>query len=165
MNNSLSIEYALHSVVSLALLPPELSITIKQLAVLMGLAPAYLAKVFTQLSKAGIVRTSVGSKGGIALARPADEISFYDVYVAVNGRHHMFQCANVRALGAGYEPVPGMCEIHSTMWDAEELMFARLRTRKISEAAASVAAKWPEEERAKKLAVVEELLAKTAVRK
>ncbi|MDF2717487.1 MAG: Rrf2 family transcriptional regulator, partial [Paenibacillus sp.] len=70
MNNSLSVEYALHSVSILAVIPGDMTVNIKQLAAFMGLAPSYLAKMFTQLAKAGIVRSSVGSKGGIKLGRP-----------------------------------------------------------------------------------------------
>ncbi|PYI52524.1 Rrf2 family transcriptional regulator [Paenibacillus flagellatus] len=144
MNNSLSIEYALHSVVNLAAIPPEVTVTIKQLAHLMGIAHAYLAKVFTQLAKAGIVRSTVGSKGGISLARPADDITFYDVFVAVNGRGQLYQCANIRAFSLGYVPMPGMCEIHQTMREAEERMFDHLRKVKISTMADLLLAKLPQ---------------------
>lgn len=141
MNNSLSIEYALHSVVNLALFPPDLPVTIKQLAAFMGLAPSYLSKVFNQLAKAGIVKTSVGSKGGIRLLKSPDDISFYDVFMALNGRSHLFQCGNVRAFALGYEPSPGMCEVHQAMWEAEKLMFAKMKATPISAMTAAVHAK------------------------
>ncbi|SDD13017.1 transcriptional regulator, BadM/Rrf2 family [Paenibacillus sp. UNCCL117] len=138
MNNSLSIEYALHSVVNLALFPPELPVTVRQLAGFMGLAPSYLSKVFNQLAKAGIVKTSVGSKGGIRLLKSPDEISFYDIFIALNGRSHMFQCSNIRAFAMGYEPAPGMCEVHQAMWEAEEQMFESMKRTKISTITKSV---------------------------
>lgn len=157
MNNSLSVEYALHSLSVLAVIPGDMTVSIKQLAAYMGLAPAYLAKLFTQLAKAGIVRSSVGSKGGIKLGRPAEDISFYDVFAAVNGRNHMFQCSNIRAFALGYEPVPGMCEIHEHMWEAEERMYARLREVKLSAMAASIHSKLAPGEREERLEMLRQL--------
>lgn len=157
MNNSLSVEYALHSVSILAVIPDDMTVSIKQLAAYMGLAPSYLAKLFTQLAKAGIVRSSVGSKGGIKLDRPAEEISFYDVFAAVNGRKPMFQCSNIRAYALGYEPVPGMCEIHEQMWEAEEKMYAHLREVKLSAMAGVIHAKLAPGEREERLAMLRQL--------
>lgn len=157
MNNSLSVEYALHSVSILAVIPGDMTVNIKQLAAFMGLAPSYLAKMFTQLAKAGIVRSSVGSKGGIKLGRPAEEISFYDVFMAVNGRRHMFQCSNIRAYTLGYEPAPGMCEIHEQMWEAEEKMYAHLRGVKLSAMAATIHSKLTPGEREERLDLLRKL--------
>jgi Rrf2 family protein len=119
---------------------------VKHLAQILGVTPSYLAKIFTQLSKAGLVRTAVGSKGGVSLSKPADQITFYDVYVAINGQPHMFQCSNIRtkALGVG-RPV-GMCEIHSTIWLAEEAMFSQLKRTTIQDIVHQVEAKHTPEE-------------------
>lgn len=133
MKNSLSIEYALHSATILAMVPENESITIKQLAHIMGITPTYLAKVFTQLSKAGFIRTSVGSKGGISLEKDPKEISAYDVFVAINGREHMFQCSHIRTKQFGFQPTPGLCEVHATMWEAEDKMYQHLKEVRISD--------------------------------
>lgn len=162
MNNSLSIEYALHSVVNLALFPSDLSVTIKQLAGFMGLPPTYLSKVFNQLAKAGIVKTSVGSKGGIRLLKTPDEISFYDVLMALNGRSHMFQCSNVRSFAMGYEVVPGMCEVHQTMWEAEERMFEKLKATPISSIVADVHAKLKPGELEERTAMLRQLVSRSS---
>lgn len=149
MQNSLAMEYALHSLHTLAALPAEAtesSLSVKQLAALVGVTPSYLAKIFTQLSKAGLVRTAVGSKGGVNLARSANQITFYDVFLAINGRPNMFQCANIRAKALGVGTPVGMCEIHRTMWQAEEAMFARLKAVTIQDIVQRVDAKHTPEE-------------------
>ncbi|MFD1738487.1 Rrf2 family transcriptional regulator [Bacillus salitolerans] len=135
MKNSLSYEYALHSLIAMALLPEHMNITIKQLSFMLGVTNTYLAKIFTQLGKAGLISTSLGSKGGISLAIPAEDITFYDVYSAINGKGHMFQCANIRGLSRGLEVLPGMCEVHSTIWEAEKQMFDRLKMTTIKDMA------------------------------
>lgn len=149
MQNSLALEYALHSLHALASLPAEVTggaFSVKHLAHLMGITPSYLAKIFTQLSKAGLVRTAVGSKGGVSLAKPADQITFYDVFLAINGRPNMFQCSNIRARALGAGAVVGMCEIHQTMWQAEAAMYAHLKQVTIQDIVQRVNAKHTPEE-------------------
>jgi Rrf2 family protein len=162
LQNSLSLEYALHSLVLLALLPEGQTLTIKQLASIQNVTPTYLAKVFTQLGKGNLVRTSVGSKGGVSLARPAGEITFYHVFLAINGRTHMFQCANIRSRSVAYVPQPGMCEIHRTMWEAEEKMFAHLRNVTIQDIAMQVIDKQNLGDEQTRLALLRQLLQKEA---
>jgi Rrf2 family protein len=45
---------------------------------------AYLAKIVNLLSRAKIVRTQRGAGGGVLLARPAGEISLYEICVALD---------------------------------------------------------------------------------
>lgn len=161
MQNSLSLEYALHSLVILALVPAGHTLSIKQLAAVQNVTPTYLAKVFTQLGKANLVRTSVGSKGGVSLAKPAAEISFYQVFLAINGRTHMYQCANIREKSPAYVPAPGMCEIHQTMWEAEDKMFAHLRSKTIQDMADSVMEKHAIGDEQARLALLQQYIAKT----
>ncbi|RKN83980.1 RrF2 family transcriptional regulator [Paenibacillus ginsengarvi] len=157
MKNSLALEYALHGALLLSALPARKSVSLKQLSRQLGISTTYLAKIFTQLAKAGIVTSSVGSKGGISLAKAPDDISFFDVYLAINGREHMFQCSNVRALSLGYQPSPGMCEIHAAMWEAEQKMFEHMRGTKMSAIAAAVASRFTPEEIGRHLAELAKL--------
>jgi Rrf2 family protein len=45
---------------------------------------AYLAKIVNQLAHEKIVRTQRGAGGGVVLARPAEEISLYEVCAALD---------------------------------------------------------------------------------
>jgi Rrf2 family protein len=135
LRNSLAYESALHSLITMALLPAQEKITIKQLAFMLGVQHSYLAKIFTQLGKAELVNSSLGTKGGISFSRNPETISFYDVYMAINGRSHMFQCSNIRTKARGLEVLPGMCEVHSTIWEAENKMFSHLKETSIQDMA------------------------------
>jgi Rrf2 family protein len=53
---------------------------------------ALLAKIVVQLRRAGLVRADRGKRGGVHLARPADEISVQDVVVAIDGRRVFDDC-------------------------------------------------------------------------
>ena len=52
----------------------------------------FLAKIFQSLSKAGIIRSHRGVRGGFTLARPASEITVKDVLETIQGPYHLMKC-------------------------------------------------------------------------
>lgn len=70
MHYSVMVEYALHSLVYLVDAPDEKTIGIKDLSEFQGLSETYLSKVFGKLSRAGIVSSTPGVKGGYKLYFP-----------------------------------------------------------------------------------------------
>ena len=75
-------EYALRVVAYLATLKGEPATT-RQVAAATRVPEGYLAKVIGSLSRAGVLTARRGLHGGSALARPAEEITIYDVMQAV----------------------------------------------------------------------------------
>lgn len=57
-----------------------------------GTPPLYLAKVLQTLRKAGVVALRRGGSGGVMLARPASEISMYDVVAAIDELPRITRC-------------------------------------------------------------------------
>lgn len=49
-------------------------------------SPTYLSKILTQLTKAGLIRSTPGKNGGYQLIRDPKKVSFLDVIVAINGK-------------------------------------------------------------------------------
>ncbi|WP_018754948.1 RrF2 family transcriptional regulator [Paenibacillus terrigena] len=140
MQYSVMVEYALHSLVYLIDVPEEDSIGIKDLSEFQGLSETYLSKVFGKLSKAGIVSSTPGVKGGYKLAKSPDEISFWDVIEAVEGVKPIFQCKNVLKnnlmhLDKEYSSCASAnssCTINLTMLEAEEYMREFLRNKTLA---------------------------------
>jgi len=60
------------------------SCLVKDIAEACGIPAPYLAKIVHTLSKAGIVTTQRGIGGGVSLARPAAEVSLWQLCVAMN---------------------------------------------------------------------------------
>ena len=56
----------------------------------------FLAQILSKLRNYGLITSRRGSQGGYTLARPADEISLYDILVAVEG-----QCLQLSGNSAG----------------------------------------------------------------
>jgi Rrf2 family protein len=56
-----------------------------QIAKEKNIPPSFLAKIVSQLSVAGLLQTSRGARGGVSLAKPAEEITLLDVVEAIDG--------------------------------------------------------------------------------
>ncbi len=85
MKLSQGVEWTLHCVTLLALIPSGVTVRREQLAGHYGLPEAYLAKHLQAATKAGILRATSGPKGGYQLARPAADITLLDVIEAIEG--------------------------------------------------------------------------------
>jgi Rrf2 family protein len=136
MQYSIGVEYALHCLVYLIDIPEDSSTGIKELSSFQGISDTYLSKIFTKLSKAGIVSSVPGVKGGYRLAKSPDEISFWDVIKAVEGPKPIFQCKNIKDNGYLYREnccsAPSSCTINIVMLAAEEKMRDFLRSKTLS---------------------------------
>lgn len=53
---------------------------------------SFLAKIFQDLAKAGLLRSQRGAGGGFVLARPADRISILEVIEAIDGKIALQRC-------------------------------------------------------------------------
>lgn len=96
MKMSIGVEYAIHCLLYIVKLKDKDYVGIKELAEFQGVSESYLAKVFTKLGKAGITKSIPGVKGGYELAKNPEDISFWDIVEAVEGKDPLFQCAEIR---------------------------------------------------------------------
>lgn len=96
MKFSVGVEYALHCLLYMVNIEEGKSVGIRDLATFQGISETYLSKVYTKLTKSGIIKSVPGVKGGYALAKNPEEITFWDVVEAVEGKDPFFQCAEIR---------------------------------------------------------------------
>lgn len=85
-------DYALRALIFLAGFAPGERAATSEIADQTRIPPSFLAKIVSQLSVSGLIQTSRGAKGGVSLARPADEISVLEVIQAVDGPIHLTEC-------------------------------------------------------------------------
>ncbi len=88
---------ALHTSILLAR-PGNEPQTVHALAESTGASEAHLAKVVQRLARAGILRTTRGPRGGVTLARAAGEISFLEIFEAIEGPAESSGCVLGRAV-------------------------------------------------------------------
>lgn len=65
---------------------------VREIAALLGVSQAHLAKVLQRLARAGLVHSVRGPAGGFVLRRAADEVTLLEVYEAVMGPLHPSPC-------------------------------------------------------------------------
>jgi len=139
MQYSIGVEYGLHCLVYLIDIPPDTTVGIKELSAFQGVSETYLSKIFGKLSKAGIVSSVPGVKGGYRLAKSPAEVSFWDVVEAVEGVTPIFQCKNIKNNSILCQDEEYLactkaspCIINLTMLEAENSMRNVLRNKSLT---------------------------------
>ncbi|HEV3360072.1 MAG TPA: Rrf2 family transcriptional regulator [Pseudonocardiaceae bacterium] len=138
MKLSQGVEWTLHCVTLLALMPGGVTVRREQLAGHYGLPEAYLAKHLQAATKAGILRATPGPRGGYQLARPATDITLLDIVEAIEGSARPFICQEIRRQGSGaWEPEDchDLCLINVAMNKADNAWRSSLRTTTVADIA------------------------------
>lgn len=117
------VEQAIHAVAMLGTVPEGYVLSAAALAEYHGVSTSYLLKHLQALSRAKILNTVPGPKGGYNLARPATKITLLDVILAVEGKEPAFRCKEIRQRGPN--PLPkefykAPCQINAAMLKAEQ---------------------------------------------
>ncbi|MGI8387715.1 Rrf2 family transcriptional regulator [Robertmurraya sp. P23] len=114
--------YALHTMVYLAVATPEKHVGVQQLAEHQGVSTTYLSKILTKLVKEGMVESISGANGGYKLKPNWESISFLDIIQAIEGPTPLFDyCLN-------HNPD---CLIQKAIIQAEEKMLYELKQQKL----------------------------------
>ncbi len=78
-------EYAIRGIVYLAGKPIDKVCLLSDIAAAVDVPPTFLAKIFQQFSKIGLVKSFRGTGGGFLLGRAAENITLLEVVEAVEG--------------------------------------------------------------------------------
>lgn len=139
------VEWAMHSCVNLSWLPGE-AVTAKRLAAFYNLPTAYLNKQLQALTRAGILTSVSGPKGGFQLARDPRNISLLDIVVAIDGPDDAFRCTQILKEGPGADPKADyteICVISQAMRGAELTYRRTLAAQTIADVAERVVSRSP----------------------
>jgi Rrf2 family nitric oxide-sensitive transcriptional repressor len=109
---SQTLEYALRIVAFIAGADGK-PMTTRQIAVATHVPESYLSKVLQGLSRGGLVSSQRGLHGGSVLARPADQITLYDVAQAIDPLPRITYCPlGLKSHGTR------LCAVHQRLDDA-----------------------------------------------
>ncbi|MEP0070412.1 Rrf2 family transcriptional regulator [Pyruvatibacter sp.] len=136
MQISRGVEWAAHAASLLATLPEGTGLRAEALALFHGVPQAYMAKQMQALSKAGLVHTSRGRQGGYRLAKPAEEITLWDITAAIEGKGPAFTCTEIRQNGpCGTKPADcrKMCGIAAAFHTAESAFRTTLEAQTLAD--------------------------------
>ncbi len=91
INISEAASLAFHSLALIARNQPS-RMNAKVLARELNASHAHLAKVFQKLSKSGLVKSVRGPVGGFELNKPAEEISFLEIFEVIEDKVNLTAC-------------------------------------------------------------------------
>jgi Rrf2 family protein len=128
MHISKQANYAMRALAYLAEQPGRL-IPIHQVGEAICVPLPFLAKIFSTLSRAGLVTARRGPKGGVTLCRPASQVSLGQVVHLIDGARANGHC--FLGLGACSERNP--CPVHNGWHEAHERLSRSLRERTIED--------------------------------
>lgn len=125
-------EYGLRAALYLAAQEKDATyVSIRRISDALDISPSFLTKVLQQFTKAGLMRSLRGPKGGVALARPADEILLKDLIVAVDGPALFQEC--VLGLPGCGEATP--CPLHDRWADERDRLETLFESMSLAELA------------------------------
>ncbi|HPR89620.1 MAG TPA: Rrf2 family transcriptional regulator [bacterium] len=82
---SRSCDHAIRAALYVALHQDRAYVPIREIAAELGISFHFLTKILQILTQAGIMASFKGPNGGVALARPAEEISLKEIVRAIDG--------------------------------------------------------------------------------
>lgn len=126
-------DYAVRIMIQLATLPPGERVNRIALAEAGDIPEHFVGKILQTLCKAGLIASHRGSKGGFALAAPAERVSVLDIVEAVEGPTQLNACM---AQGFGCSRKT-WCPAHPVWVEAQQAMTAVLRRATIAALARS----------------------------
>ena len=122
-------DYAMRAVIYLATLGLDRRAATSQIAEDQSIPPSFLAKIVSQLSVAGLLQTSRGARGGVSLARAADEISLLEVIEAIDGPILLNECV----ADSGVCVFGETCVIRPVFCDAQAQLVSQLANTSFGE--------------------------------
>lgn len=140
------VEWAVHSCLNLTWVEPGQGMTARALAAFYQLPPAYLNKQLQALTRAGILSSGSGPRGGFQLARRPEKISLLDVVIAIEGSDEAFRCDEILRRGPGGRAeidYRKTCLISQAMAKAELAWRQALAAQTIADLKAAVERQFP----------------------
>ena len=84
--------YGIQATLYLALQEPTGYVSIRQISDNLGLSYPFLTKVLQHLTRRGLMQSLRGPRGGVALAKPPEEVLLGEIVEAIDGRTRFDGC-------------------------------------------------------------------------
>ncbi|MGQ9626468.1 MAG: RrF2 family transcriptional regulator [Anaerolineae bacterium] len=120
-------DYGLRGVLHLARQPMGKVLLVSEVARAEDVPESYLAKIFQDLSRTGLIISHRGAKGGFSLAKPSSEIAMKEVIEAIEGLIALSPCLDPRQ---GCERMK-KCAVHLALAQAQAELLAVLEETSI----------------------------------
>ena len=109
-------EYAIRGIIYLAQQPPGAISLVSEIAEAVDVPQTFLAKIFQNFAKIGLINSFRGTGGGFTLGRPAEQITLREIVEAVEGPILPNRCL----LGSGNCERARGCSVHPVWKDVQQ---------------------------------------------
>jgi Rrf2 family protein len=116
-------DYAVRAMIHLGSMPPDTRVSSAVISRAQRVPLPFLTKVIAQLVHAGLVTTSRGMGGGVALTRDPEEITLLDILEAVEGPITLNRCL-LRGIKCELEPT---CPMHDIWIEIQKHLVEKLK--------------------------------------
>ncbi len=117
-------DYAIRGMVHLAGKPQDQVSLLSDIAAEIGVSQPFMAKIFQQFNKIGLVRSYRGIGGGFTLGRQPGEITLLEIVEAVEGPIVLNRCV----LAEGICSRDSTCTVHPVWKEVQDQMKAILQS-------------------------------------
>ena len=129
-------EYGLRALTDLVRSGPDTTIALASLAQRNNLPPKFLEQIMSTLKHGGIVRTTLGARGGYAMADDPKTISVGRVIRLLDGALAPLSCVSLRYYSKCSCPDEATCSLRDVMLDVRDAMLAILDEQTLADLAA-----------------------------
>lgn len=134
MQLNLSTDYAIRCMLHLTLNPKGASA--QSVGKAAGIQALHAQKILSQLKKADLVNSSLGSVGGFSLSRPPEEISLFDIVRAMERTVYINRCLEEDHF-CSLDAV-GVCPVRRSHMVLQELFENHLKSHTLASLAADL---------------------------
>lgn len=130
-------EQSVYVLLMLEQLPEGKYINTISLSERLEVSDSYLKKIIKLLDNEGLVKSVRGKNGGVALSKPLSQITFYDVFVAIEGKNRIFESQNLlkKFLGNEEGKKAKKCVVTNSLDVIENTLVATLTSITLSQVA------------------------------
>ena len=129
-------EYGLRALTDLVRSGPEATVPLATLARRNNLPPKFLEQIMATLKHGGIVRTTLGARGGYAMADDPATVSVGRVIRLLDGALAPLSCVSLRYYSKCSCPDEATCSLRDVMLDVRDAMLAILDNQSLADLAA-----------------------------
>ena len=137
-------EQAVYVLLMLNLLPKHSVMTSTALSDRLNVSDSYLKKIIKALVKEDLVNSSTGKNGGFSLNKPLIQITFYDVFLAIESRDAIFSSQHLLKpfLGEKEGQKAEMCVVSHALNTIEHTLISTLSSITLDEVNQTIVTKY-----------------------
>ncbi len=122
-------DYSIRAMIDIASQPAGTLVLTHEIAQRQDIPRAFLVKIISRLTQAGLLRAYRGAAGGVSLSCPPEQVNVLEVIEAVEGPIHLNRCL----IRAGECPRDKSCAMHLVWIKAQRQLVELLRSTRLSD--------------------------------